>query len=234
MAALTDAELDDIFWMNHILNDFVQFLPILTLSNFIRSFPEYKYDQLSAIKEVYAFEKSIHYSKLKITSNRFNEPHVTDIETDKFDSNTVRTLIEKHTNTLQEIAVTVNRIQIAHMDELFRVFLTKLHGKEHLEQTISATDSIGLHDVLQIEDNFDSEKSYNEQTSKAVAAHFVLLFLAVILPLDRVTLQSGYFWLYTGYYDEGYALYIAEEGYSFTFQNGDKSIRKVGIVRRAI
>ena len=239
MAATANAKLDDIFSMNDILNEFVQFLPILTLSNFIRSFPQHKYDQLSSIKEVYALEKSIDYSKLQIgiccTNSNDTRVICTDIETNKVDSNTVRSLIDKHTYTYQE-TVTVNRIRIAHMHGLIQVILTKLYGKQYVDQTISATDSIGLHDVAEIEENFDSDSPYYEKSPRAVAAHFVLLFLAVILPVDRVTLQSRYFWLYTAYYHERIRCgaiasgYYEDEEYSFSFQNGDKSIRKVCIV----
>ena len=52
---------EELFSVRNILNDFIQFLPIYSLSNFMRSFPEYDYGEFDIMKEVYKSEAWMNY-----------------------------------------------------------------------------------------------------------------------------------------------------------------------------
>ena len=70
---------DGLFSVKVILSEFIQYLPIYTLSNFIRSFPDYPYNELQIMKDVYEYEAALEY---KFRIGHWSTTKIETIETD--------------------------------------------------------------------------------------------------------------------------------------------------------
>lgn len=171
-------DVDGLLSMNIILDEFVQFLPIFTLSNFIRSFPDYEYDALPIMKAVYEYEATLDYSKLR-DGNWWETTKVDNIDTDD-----VVSLIEPKDVSCGYIDqdIELHKTTVRNMAELIQLVKGSQqrynYGLEGVNKTIGMADSIGLGDLLSLNANYDA-KSTNHQTSK-----MVLGFLMICLPLN--------------------------------------------------
>ena len=168
---------DGLFSMNIILNEFIQYLPIFTLSNFMRSFPEYEYNELPIMKKVYQYEAALDYSKLR-GGNWWESTKVENVETDD-----VVSLIEPEDVSCGYVDqdITLHKTTVQNMSQLIQLVKGSQdrygYRLEGVNKTIGMADSIGLGDLLSLEANYDA-KNANHQTSK-----MLLGFLMVCLPL---------------------------------------------------
>ena len=173
-------ELDGVFSMNIILNQFVQFVPVLTLSNFMRSFPDYEYDGLPSVKKVFANQEALDWGKLKL-GLPFLEPNVKDFE--NMDS------AEKSLSSGYRETRDHSETRVFDMSQLITLFFGSWRGLDRVNEMIILSDSVGLDDLVRFEANYIENKGQRRDTLNV--EYFCLLFLNVIFPIDPKTIRSG-------------------------------------------
>merc|ERR1712176_1434989 len=118
-----------------------------------------------------------------------------------------------------------NKFHVSCTKQLVEEFTSHLCNSKFMWKTIDAIDSIGLLDLMQINQKYDSTKS--NKGKDVIPAHFCLMFIKVILPLNGDGLWIYYSCVEGEDFDRVHLDVYSIKIHSFTFQNGNKSLRKI-------
>ena len=171
--------------INIILNEFIQYLPIYTLSNLIRSFPDYTYTELPIMKKVCAYESALDYSTFKLSYH--GGLRITTIESN--DAGKVVEVAEINCGMVSQ-RTTSHETKVYDAAQLIQVFTgsqSEYNAVEKVNEMIQRVDSIGLGDLLNLKANYDSKatEEYREQSQTWKTAFVCSGFLKILLPLDN-------------------------------------------------
>jgi len=179
-----------LFSMKNVLSDLMEFLPIYTLSNFMRTFSDYEYGEFEIIKNVYKEEAWMNYHLYWSSWQKVEDEEGPQTESlvlirkwklrrgPQFERETkIRKIRKKHEPVGQQTRIR----SISQLIEAYKGCMG-LAGFDELRETM---DSIGLNDLINIKGLFNDGTPNRHQSKEFTTALFCIVFLWICLPIDK-------------------------------------------------